>query len=184
VPNTADAIKSFDDLVKSNLPIYVLMFYSVQQGLTASQYFNKTEPKLVVFDPKKVEVSKMVEKDRSDIAYIMKTRKAVELFGNMPYRLLPEVIFTSLLLPVRMNRPSPYEELFVMAMMRSIAAGALDKVSRDFLQRNFRRSVSSVLRRERGAKPLSLDSFDAIFVVWFSGCAIAFLVFVGECWLN
>jgi len=83
-----------------------------------------------------------------------------------------------------MTRPSPYQDIFEIAVMRSLAAGALDKASKEYRQRNHRHSVSSVLMGEKGAKPLSLDSFDAMFVVWFSGCGSAFLVFVVECWFK
>jgi len=50
-----------------------------------------------------------------------------------------------------------------MAVMRSLAAGAIDKVSKEYRQRNFRKSVYFVLMGEKGRKPLSLDSFDAMF---------------------
>jgi len=183
VPNTDDAIKSFDDLVKSNLPVHVRINSAFRDMFETSVYFHPIKHKLVEIDMAEA-LAKFVKKDRHDIAYIIKTRTAFELFWEMPYRLLPEVICTYSSFPVRMTRPSPYEELFVMAVMRSLAAGALDKAYKDFRRRNVRQEVSSVLRREKGIKPLSLDSFDAIFVVWFSGCGIAFLVFVIECWFQ
>ena len=180
VPNTDDAIKSFDDLVKSNLPVRARIDSAFRDIFEASSYFHQIKHKLIEVDLAEAP-SKFVKKGRSDIAYIIKARRAFQLFQEMPYRLLPEVIFTFPSFPVRMTRPSPYEELFVIAMMRSLAAGALDKVLLDFRRRNFRQTESLVLRRKSVAKPLSLDSFDAMFVVWFTGCGIAFLVFVVEC---
>jgi len=134
----------------------------------------------VEVDVRKVKVTEMVKKDRRDIAYIM-SRGNIDIFRGMPYCLLPEVICSFPSFPVRMTRPSPYEDHFVMAMMRSLAAGALDKVSQDIRRRNFHQIVSSDFRREKVTKALSLYSFDAIFVVWLSGCGTACLVFVIEC---
>jgi len=184
VPNTDDAIKSFDDLIKSNLPVHVRLDSAFRNIFAASPYFHQIKHKLVEIDIATVRPSEFIKKDRHDIAYIIKTRKAYELFQKMPYRLLPEVITTFPSFPVRMTRPSPYQEIFEMAVMRSLAAGALDKCSQDFRRRNFRQTVSLVLKNEKGTKALSLQSFDAMFVVWFSGCGIAFLVFVVECWFK
>jgi len=186
VPNTDDAIKTFDDLVKSNLPVYARLNSAIRQLFEASPYFNRIEHtgSLVELDIRKVPPHKFVQKDRRDIAYILHRLRANEMLEYMPYRLLPNVIHTFISFPVRMTKPSPYQDIFEIAVMRSLAAGALDKVSEEYRQRNFRRSVYLFLIGEKGTKPLSLDSFDAMFVVWFSGCGIAFLVFVVECWFK
>jgi len=181
VPNTDDAIKSFDDLIKSNLPVRARIDSAFRNIFEASSYFHQIKHKLVEVDLAEAP-SKFVKKDRRDIAYIIKSRRAFALFRETPaYRLLPEVISTYSSFPVRMTRPSPYREVFEMAVMRSLAAGALDKASKEYHQQNYRHSVFSVLTGEKVTKPLSLDSFDAMFVVWFSGCGIAFFVFVVEC---
>ena len=184
VPNTEDAIKSFHDLIKSNLPVHVRMNSAFRNMFDASSYFHQIKHKLVELDTTKVRPLDFVKKDRRDIAYIIKSRRGFELFREMPYRLLPEVISTYSSFPVRMTRPSPYQEIFEMAVMRSLAAGALDKVSQDIRRRNFRPSGTDSLKREKVTKPLSLDSFDAMLIVWLSSCGISFLVFVVECWIK
>jgi len=183
VPNTEDAIKSFDDLVKSNLPVHVLMAPALRQIYDASSYFKQVKHKIVEVDITKIRPSYFfIQKNRRDIAYILPKGRAAETLGDMPYRLLPNVICTFISIPVRMTRPSPYQEIFEMAVMRSLAAGALDKVSKEYRRRNYLRLFeSSVLETEKREKSLSLDSFDAMFVVWFSGCGIACLVLVIEC---
>jgi len=186
VPNTDDAIKSFDDLIKSNLPVHERMDSALRKLLDASSYYHQIKHKLVRVDRLRVKLSEFVQKDRRDIAYIINTRRSFQLFREMPYRLLPEVISTFSSFPVRMTRPSPYQEIFEIAVMRSLAAGAFGKALKEYRKRDFRHShlVNVVPMGAKGAKPLLLDSFDAVFVEWLSGCGIAFLIFVVECWFK
>jgi len=179
VPSNEDAIKSFDDLVKSSLPVHARIRQNTMGTFRSSPYFNQIKDKLVLHDFDKEKLSEIVQKD-SEVAYIFKTQKAQELLAHLSYRLLPEVIYTSVTVPVRMTRPTPYEGIFTTAMMRSIAAGAMDKISQEYNHRVLLRRGWSSNLDEKGPRQLPLRSFFSLLVVWSSGCALAFLVFILE----
>jgi len=148
-----------------------------------SPYFNQIKDRLVLRDMAKEKVSAFVIKERNDIAYIFDASRIRELMAAKftSYRQLPEVVFVKTTFPVRMTKPTPYEDLFTIAIMRSMAAGAMDKVCRDHNER-----IYSILRKspnvaeEESPMPLSLRSLGAIFAVWSSGCVLAFFVFILE----
>jgi len=180
VPSTSDAIKSFDDLVKSNVPVHatihdhVLSMYE-RESTNLCQIKHK-----LTNSEKKGNPSTLVKRDRHDIAYIVDRQDGEEWFANMSYRFLPEVMYTFSTIPIRMTRPSPYEDIFSRAMMRCMAAGAMDKVFRERRHSLLLLSRSSTIGDEKVPKPLLLSSFGTLFVVWSLGCTAAFFVFLAE----
>ena len=98
----------------------------------------------------------------------------------MSYRLLPEVILESVTIPVRITRPKPHGGIFKMAMMRSVAAEAINKVARDFNNRVLMRRHKGI-RDEKIPKALSLSSYGAMFVTCSVGYTFALAVFEFEC---
>jgi len=180
VPSTSDAIKSFDDLVKSNLPVHARIH---DQALITyereSKYLCQIKDKLINSE-KKGDPSTLVKRDRHDIAYLVERKDGEEWFANMSYRFLPEVMYTFPTIPIRMTRPSPYEDIFSRAMMRCMAAGAMDKVFRERRHLLLLLSRSSTIGGENVPKPLVLSSFVTLFVIWSLGCTVAFCVFLAE----
>jgi len=179
VPSTNDAIKSFDDLVKSDLPVYAKIRPSMMPTFESSPYFNQIRHKWVRL-PLDIPSGDEVQTHRHDIAYIVKTKNFKTFFANMSYRLLPEVIYTSITIPIRMTRPTPYQAIFERAVMRVMGAGALDKAELDKRRREFFKWRSLSTRDKGGPRPLMLSSLSAVFVFWSAGCVFALIVFITE----
>ena len=98
VPPTTDAIKSFDDLVKSSLPVYAHMHKKVAK-------FYKTLP---LFQPIINRTTfqfehKKLPKKRHNVAHLI-TKSDSHDFPSTSYRLLPEIVHISYTTPLEMTR--------------------------------------------------------------------------------
>jgi len=179
VPFTEDAIKSYADLVKSDIPIHARIHESTIGSYRAfSPYFNEIQSRLVLLQG--VSVYDIVKRNRHDIAYIFSKSLFDTFFVNMPYHLLPEVVHTDVTVAFRMNKPNPYERFFEIAFMRAIGAGALYKVASDDRQVDLPIILRHIVWEEEGPQPLPLGSYVALFTVWAMGCGLASLVFILE----
>jgi len=84
-----------------------------------------------------------------------------------------------------MNRPSPYGRIFEIAFTRAMGAGAVDKVWRDRRIGDYlyiRRHGGGV-GEETGPEPLSMRTFGVLFLMWFTGCFLSFILLLVEVWV-
>jgi len=172
VPSNTHAIESFDDLLKSGLPVYAMMHEILAKRFQASPFFKP------IMHRTTFHLNEKPQRDRNNLSYLISKTRSYEL-GNMSYRLLPEIVYAFSTMPVRMTKYSPYERFFEIAFLRAIASGALEvgrKSDPGY------RGRSTQLQRADNRKPISLRSFLVVFVVWAIGCGIAFSVFMLECW--
>jgi len=169
VPSTSDAIKSFDDLVKSGLPVRALMHENLAKNLVTLPLFQP------IMNRTTFHFRRSPEKDRHDIAYLIQKSQGYE-FVSMPYRLLPEIVHVFYIVPVQMTRYAHYEQIFEIAFMRVAQAGGL-KMCRRYQKEH---SKARGLFRRDHRKPFPVRSLRAVFVVWSIGCGVALFVFVLE----
>jgi len=170
VPSTSDAIKSFDDLVKSGLPVHAHMHKQLAKRYEALPLFRP------IIKRTTFHFNEELRKGDENVAHLI-SKSDSYLFARKSYHLLPEIVHISYNTPIEMTRYPPYEQLFEMAFMRAVQAGAL-KLMLEYEKVGELRSRGM----ERGdyRKPISLRSFLPVFVVWSIGCGIAFLIFLIE----
>jgi len=170
VPSTTDAIKSFDDLVKSGLPVHAHMHKNLAKHYQTLPLFKPIMNRTTFLFQQKL------QKDQHNIAYLIGKRDS-SLFAGRSYRLLPEILFISYEVPLRMTRYPLYERVFEIAFMRAVQAGALEAKLQNDKEKQLK-----IRQSQRGdhRKPISLRSFLPVFVVWSIGCGIAFSVFLLE----
>jgi len=174
---TSGAINTFEGLVRSELPVHAALLNSSVKHFEAGPYFKPIKKKLVLIDPRSQ--FQMVQKHRQDIVYHIVKDNFVWLFANMSYKLLPRAVRTMDYVLLVLSKPTPYEEVFKVAVLRTMGAGALDKVTRE----NKIRELLFSRRQhweEMGPYALPLKSFRALFVVWLIGCALSLAAFVFE----
>ena len=130
VPSTLDTINSLDDLLRSDLPIYIPQPFLVGE---VSLPFTSPQSKFLMthIRHRKGEISEVVQTSRDDLAYIVERLFFDFYFANMSNRVLPGTSFNVISAPFRPRRPSPYERFFETAFLRAMGAGALDKVFRN-----------------------------------------------------
>jgi len=167
VPSTTDAIKSFDDLVKSGLPVHAHMHQNLAKHYETRPFFQPIMNRTTFHFEEKPQT------DSHNITHLISKRNS-NLHAHRSCRLLPEIVYSSYDMLVRMIRYPPYQRLFEISFMRAVQAGALE-VSLQHDQE--RQSRSPQIQRDH-PKPISLRSFLPVFVVWSIGCGIAFSGFV------
>ena len=119
VPSPVDAIKSYDDLVKSGLPVRAHIHGYLAEDFKTLPLFQGIRNRTTFrFGGKP-------DEDRLDIAYLVEKRRG-DLYVSVSYRLLPEIVHTVYVMPVLMTKYSPYERSFEIAFMRAVDAGALE----------------------------------------------------------
>jgi len=131
VPSTADGLNSLDDLLKSALPIHTRLHI---EGM--GMPFGSTQSKLLLSKIHKhaegsASFEGLINVKRRDMTYIVPRYLFSALFWNMPYKILPRASINAVIVPFRLNRPSPYGRLFEIAFMRAMEAGAVGKVWRN-----------------------------------------------------
>jgi len=102
VPNTTDAIKSFDDLVKSGLPVRARMHVRWAAHFVTLPLFQPVK------DRTTFNVSGEPQRDRDDIAYLTNSLKKYE-YLSMSYRFLPEIVDVLYVMPVLMTKHAFYD---------------------------------------------------------------------------
>jgi len=170
VPSTSDAIKSFEDLVKSGLPVYAHMHKSLAKHYQTLPLF---EP---IMNRTTFIFQREPQTDHYNSAHLVSKTDSF-MYAGRSYRLLPEIVDIAHVMPVRMTRYPLYERLFEIAFMRAVQAGALEVRLKNTKERQSKRRR---IQREDSRKPISLRSFLPVFVVWSIGYGIAFSVFLLE----
>jgi len=170
VPSTTDAIKTFDDLVKSGLPIQARMHNSLEKHYQTLPFFQP------IMNRTTFHFDEELQTNNHNIAYLTSKSDRYD-FASTSYRLLPEIMYVTYYMPVRMTRYPPYERLFEIAFMRAVQAGALEA---DLRNDKVRQSKSRQMQPGDHRQPISLRSFLPVFVVWSIGCGIAFSIFLLE----
>jgi len=169
VPSTTYAIKSFGDLVKSGLPVYAHVHKKLAKEYQTQPFFEPIMNRTTfIFQERQ-------PTDVHNIAHIINKRDSF-LYAES-YHVLPEIVYSSYDMPVRMTRYHPYERLFEISFMRAVQAGALEV---KFQIKKAKQSKTIVLSQRDHRKPIALRSFIPVFVVWSIGCGIAFSVFLLE----
>jgi len=174
-----EVIKTIADLLQSDLMIHFASEYA-SYAIKVSFINEEMRPflrKVRVIDKSYEDV---VDINRTDVAYLTVRDDFGILFSNMTYRYLEEDVFVFTRAMILMPRPTPYEHSFQMAVLRIAEAGAfayIDKLNRGtklfFLE--------SRRRLEKGDhRPLTMKALAPVFVLWFTGSGMSFMVFVIE----
>jgi len=170
VPSTTDAIKSFDDLVQSGLPVHAHMHKNLAKHFKTLPLFKP------IMNRTTFHFNEGLQKKHQNVAYLINKSDSPKFAGGS-YRLLPHIVHVSYIMRVEMTKFPPYDRLFEIAFMRAVQAGALEvKLHKD----KEKQLKSRESQRGDHQKPISLRSFFPVFVVWSIGCGIAFSVFMLE----
>ena len=169
VPSITDAIKSFDDLFKSGLPVRAHMHQKLAKRYQTLPLFQPIINRTFHFEENPQTAHK-------NIAHLISKRDSY-LYAARSYRLLIEIVQIAYHMEVRTTRNPPYDQLLEIGFMRAVQAGALEvKLHKD--QQKQLKSRES--QRGDHRKPISFRSFLPVIVVWSIGCGIAFSLFLLE----
>jgi len=182
VPFQYDRIRSIQDFLEADVTISVHPLRKNDQILY--EIFNNPRYRPLK-DKVKYIAGMPLYKGRYDVAYIFSEEWIGEVFAGKPYHVLrDEVLAVTLITPLWLARPSPYERVFWMASIRVDGAGCRALYERHLKMKNFFRLLYSAMSEpsaERdGPKRLTLKSCAAIFLVWVSGCSVSLSVFIYE----
>jgi len=177
-PLDEDAIKSLQVLLETKMPIHTSISSIVFDAFyQTNPLYQRLKEKLVFLTSS--EFYAMLDAKRSDTAYVINRSDFDVLFINMSYRILPESFIDTFAVPVTMTRPTPYERLFEISILRAISVGALEYTEIAY-QKTILQKLMFEKSESKGHKPLSLISLSPVFVLWCAGCVLASLGFITE----
>jgi len=183
-PSTAYSINTLSDFLQSGIVIRVTLKSKNVSSIT--RIFENPR-----YEPLKKHVryldesdSDLVDVNRNDLAYFETNPAIGSKISYMPYHILAdEVLSKGTFSPILLLRPSPYKRVFWRASLRSASVGAQDDWERRTKKYNDRVAFHLKLRQktdETLSKPLSLQSFEAVFMMWFIGCCVSCCAFLFE----